>query len=81
MDMAVSHNEFSWKQFTISIKNSTVLSLVSSIVGLNLVWKWLFLICEFYKFILAVENKDVGIDVSKKICIIVGFWTTQWICK
>lgn len=39
MDMAVSHNEFSWKQFTISVKNLTLVSLISSIVGLNLVWK------------------------------------------
>lgn len=39
MDTVVSHNDFSAKQFSIQTKDSTILGLVSSIMGLALVWK------------------------------------------
>lgn len=39
MDTAISHNDFSLKSFTIGAKESTLLGLTSSVIGLALIWK------------------------------------------
>ena len=40
LDSITSHNDFSRRKFTISVKKNSAIGLTSSIVGMILVWMW-----------------------------------------
>lgn len=39
MDTIISHNDFSMKKFSVGIKETTLLGLSSSLIGIGLIWK------------------------------------------